>query len=501
MRRLDPRAILILSIEWLRAAVYPIVFSLIANGNQIMKAGKEERSIQLIGLGIPLAIGAFAILGAFISYMVTRFGIVNGSLVVIKKGLWRQERTIPLERIQNVMITQGLMERLLKIATVKVETASGSGVEASLKSVSVADAEQIKQELMMTRSATVPSEVGAPEPAVYKAELKDIALAGALQNRALFVMAAIMGVFNQGLDDFGKVIVDVFRRTPLASTAEHDPALAGLLTFVAVLVFLAIGWLLSILYAIFVYFGFKVVKTDRGLQVSYGLVNTVQTVIPTKRIQSIQTHASWLFKFFGLNQLFAQSIGGHAPTQGQHVAAGQTMIAPICRPVVLRTLIRLINPLLDIDKVKFLASDRFLLTRSLVRLTLGFGVVFGLFAFLATKVTKIPMAPFMIGCAALYALNFALAFLSFRRQGYAQTEDVFFVCSGTLGQNVTMIPITNIQAVSLGSGWFQRRKGLVDLHVHTPVSVGFVPCIKRETADQIRDELMARAYGASRTGL
>lgn len=503
MRKLDPKSILILSIEWLRRAIYPLIIAVFANGRAFSEGEKLGRKALVIALLVPVLFGALAIVGGVVSYLVTRFGIVGGSLIVTKKGIWRQERTIPLERIQNVSITQGFLERILGIATVKVETASGTGVEANLKSLSLADANLIKHELLRTKSVAS-TEVQQAPPAVYKAEFKDVALAGALQNRALIVMATILGVFGQGLDDLAKGVIDGIERSRVIEAAEGNPALAGVVTMVGGLLFLLVGWVLSILYAVFIYFGFKVVRTDRGLQVSYGLVNTLETVIPIKRIQSIQTRASWLFKLFGYNQLFVQSIGGHhSGAQGQqHVATGQTLVAPICRPAVLRTLIRLINPALDVDQVAFFASDRFMRTRSIVRSCIFFGII--AIALSVAKARHLDPRVFAT-LATVSGLFFVAAvigaFLAYRRQGYAHTPDAFMVCSGTLGQNVSMIPIGNVQAVSLESGWIQRRRGLVDLHVMTPVSAAIVPCIPRATAEGIMDSLMRQSFGRNRHGL
>jgi len=484
----------------LRKAIYPIIFAVFANSGAFRAGDKVERSMFLVALGIPVGLGALAILGAIVSHLVTRFGIVNGSLIVVKKGLWRMERTIPLERIQNVQVTQSLLERILKIATLKVETASGSGVEASLKSLSVADAEHIKQELLRTNVSSATAAPSTP-PTIYKAEFKDIALAGALQNRALIVMAAILGVLGQGMD-IPKVVFNALERSGIASAAERHPAMMGFVMFVGTLLFIVFGWLLSIGYAVFIYYGFKVVRTERGIQVSYGLVNTVQTVIPIKRVQSIQTRATWLFKLFGYCQLYAQSIAGHTAGQGQQVATGQTLIAPICRPHVLRTLIRLINPTLDVDKVVFLASDRYMLTRSLVRLCVSFGLLsIGVLGLSMRLPISMFLGSFGILVAGLFAFGIVGSILSYRRQGYAQTNDAFMVCSGTLGQNVTMIPIGNVQSVSLESSWFQRRRNLVDLHVMTPVSAAVVPCIPVETATRIKDSLMEQSCGQNRRGL
>ncbi|MBS1716004.1 MAG: PH domain-containing protein [Armatimonadetes bacterium] len=500
MRRLDPRSVLVLSIEWLRKAVYPMVIAVFANSGPMMRKGIEGKTLLLV-LAVPVLFGALAIIGGIVSYVVTSFGIVAGSLIVSKRGIWRQERTIPLERVQNVHITQGLLERILGIATVRVETASGPGVEANLKSLSLSDARHIKDELLRTGPVVSPE---ASEPAaVYRPGFKDIVLAGALQNRALIVMAAILGVFGQGLDDLAVSGVRWIERSPVTQSASKNPVLFGTFFVIGGLLFVVFGWFLSILYAVFVYYGFKVVRTEKGLQVSYGLVNTVQTVIPVKRVQSVQTRASWLFKALGLNQLYVQSIGGHvASGEQRHVAVGQTLLAPVCRPQVLRTLLRLIDPALDVDKATFLASDRFLLRRRVFR-----SVFWTTLTILAVSVEARMMFhkvdwvwPIVLGSTFVVLLVF-LSVMSYRRQGYAVTPEVFMVCQGTLGQNVTIIPVTNVQVVELTSDWFQRRRGLVDLRVMTPVSVAVVPCLARSVAESVQEDLQSSTFRYGRKGL
>ena len=500
MRRLDPKSILILSLDWLRKAIYPLVITIFANTGTLSKSEKFGRPMMIMFLAIPVAVGLLVILGGVVSYLVTRFGIVNGSLIVQKKGIWRQERTIPLERIQNVKVTQSLLERILRIATLQVETASSIGVEASLKSLSLQDAEEIKSQLL--RTTAVAGDTPVAVPIVYKAEFKDIALAGALQNRALIVMATILGLFGQGVDDLVMNALDAVQKTGIAQSAERNPVLAGTVTAIACVLFIAIGWLLSILYAVVVYYGFKVVRTEKGLQVSYGLASTVETVIPIKRIQSIQTRASWLFRFFGWNQLYVQSIGGHTESQGQSMASGQTMVAPICRPAVLRQLIRLIHPRLDIDSVKFLPSNKFMMKRSIIQLTLFFGTILLALSYASVRFPRAPFVfPVEIGLAAVYVFCLYMSYLSYKRQGYAQTEEAFMVCSGSLGVNVMIVPIGNVQSVSLESSWFLRRRNLVDLHVMTPVSAAIVPCLDRDTAEGIKDSLLALSHGKNRTGI
>jgi putative membrane protein len=370
-----------------------------------------------------------------------------------------------------------------------------------LKSLSVADAEFVKEQLLQVHAGS--SSEPAAAPAVYEASFKDIALAGALQNRALIVTVAILGLFGQGIDDVFRGAYQTLEQSKVTEGVERNPLSFVLIATGAVIVFMLIGWLLSIAYAVTVYHGFRVVRTERGLQVSHGLLNTVHTVIPLRRIQSVQTSASWLYRLLGLNQLYIQSIGGHQASQGgPQVAAGQTLLAPICRPDVLRKLIELINPALQIDKVNFLASDRYLLVRKIVKLVITNLIIFGgCAAVLAIAKQGLPLKLVAFTGGAFTLLGFALSILSYRRQGYAQTPEAFMVCNGTLGQNVTMIPVGNVQAVTLESSWFLRRRGLIDLHVSTPVSVAIVPCIPRETGVEIKDDLIQQSFGHKRRGI
>ena len=63
----------------------------------------------------------------------------------IRQGLiGKQERHIPLARVQDVRLEQGVVHRVFGVVKVDIETAGGSGAEASLSVLSVAEAERLR---------------------------------------------------------------------------------------------------------------------------------------------------------------------------------------------------------------------------------------------------------------------------------------------------------------------------------------------------------------------
>lgn len=490
MRRLSSKSILIVSIDWFSKFILPIAINLVFNGRLFQGDKDLPRGVLFAILGVPALIGIFSIIGGVVTYMVTQFGVVDGSLIVKKRGLWRQERTIPLERIQNVAITQSLLERILSVATVKVETAGGAGAEASLKSLSLKDADVIKSELLQVHLSASSPDVDLLSNQVYRAEWQDIALAGALQNKGLIVFLGLIGLVGQGVDDLVVHGIKFTKQSHLLERLSENPTLSFFVVTGSSILFVLFGWMLSIAYTLSIFHGFKVIRTEAGLQVSYGFFTTTQTIVPLRRVQSIEVKSSWLFRLFGFSQLFARTIGSPtAGAEGYAAGASTTLLAPISKPDVLRTLIRLINPRLDVQDLQFKSVNPYYKP-------LAMRWLFGLPVILLVQALLVPhfRLPALLAYALITGLGSWMILMSYKRHGYASTDDAIFVSSGTFGQDVVMIPFVNVQSMTFESGWALRRKGLTDLRISTPVSDTCVRCINLPEAKAIFDLISHVAF-------
>ena len=117
----------------------------------------------LVGMAVPAVIasffvGPFALLwfvGCFfflpaaayhaIRYFTLTYFVGHGELVIRSGVLFRRERRIPLDRVQEVEIHQGILHRILGLAKVNFSTAGQDRQEAALNVLTQRDAEQLKK--------------------------------------------------------------------------------------------------------------------------------------------------------------------------------------------------------------------------------------------------------------------------------------------------------------------------------------------------------------------
>jgi putative membrane protein len=88
--------------------------------------------------------------GALVSlfrFATLRYCIRDRQLIVNQGLIFRRVRAVPVDRIQNVDFVQNLLHRLLNVAEIRVETASGNEPEATLRVLSLTKVEQLRNEI------------------------------------------------------------------------------------------------------------------------------------------------------------------------------------------------------------------------------------------------------------------------------------------------------------------------------------------------------------------
>lgn len=403
----------------------------------------------------------------------------------------RTHRSIPFDRVQDVDISQGPVQRLLGLARLTFETGGGSAVPGSeegvLQAVTLERAEQIRSLVRSrrTREASAPdlAAPGESEP-IYAVDIRRLVLAGTF-NFSLAILAGLFGLTQTVGDAIGfDPLSQSFWREllsaedPVARYAEQHRAAA---IVGGALLLVLIGLATGIVRTFVREFGFRLDRTDVGLRRRRGLFTRTDVTLPAKRAQAVVVGTGPVRERFGWHELRLQSLARDEGGRGDHVLA----------------------PLADDHEVGAILAE--LGWRPLggaaswQRISSAYVTAFAL-ALSPLLVALAVQAAFSWLLAAAFALFLAAAlslrWLTWRRTAYALDGDRLLIRSGWWKRRLTILPTARIQSIDLTENFITRWFGTAMLRFGVAGGSArghSIPAIPRGAARQLRDRLLGMA--------
>lgn len=325
-RRQHPFYFLVLIAEWIKPLLVPIIIFVFFN-RKSSPFDWPPYVYYAILAAVVLQLG-----GALLSWR--RFTYVrNNHQLIIRSGiLFRQVKTIQRNRIHSIQIGQPLIQRLLGIALVSVETAGGGGkAEAVFRAVSLAEAREIQQlahkELseseisnvaddlaevpadevksewngsfnsIETKSESVPFSSANSSDMSIQVPPSTFLQAAVTTSNLQLTLAFIAGIISFADDILGESVYD-----SVADTAVKylDGPFAVLLWAAVALV---LAWVLSIGLYTWKYAGFKLQRLGDQITVSYGLLEKRQLTFPIDKVQAVMLVEGLLRKPLGRGEI------------------------------------------------------------------------------------------------------------------------------------------------------------------------------------------------------
>lgn len=476
---LHPSILLLRLIDALRQAAFLTVLGIFSN-----------RWFLAAALAVFLMTLAYSV----IRYLTLEYVLTPEELRIREGLLHRQERRIPLDRIQDLGFESTLLRRALGLAVVLVETASGRGVEAKLDALSRADAEHLREVLISARptgstTATIggatsstseddgnpnihqhnedenaangvtptPSPTPDVEWLVHRTTTRELLIRGATDMRlsafavsgyAAYELANQLGFLTQLAG-----IASSFQ----AWIASLSPVL--LMTLLASLLFLvmALGIVTSTVGNLVQFHRFEMVLRGNVLQRRFGLLTTRQKTLPRARVQRVTIEQTWLRRLCGYAVVKADSAGG-SRTDGQDVSAGWDVVVPMTKATTAHALLPALLPGIEDTRFSWQQGSRKLIARSAMQGAILAGIaISGLW--------------WRVEINALFALLLiplwtAMGVLVWRNLGWARGEDFFALQHGIIGKNFACVPTAKVQAVVVRQGVVGQLLGLADLTVY-----------------------------------
>ncbi|WP_225334437.1 PH domain-containing protein [Halomicrobium urmianum] len=507
MRRLHPLSAVQRAVNAAVRGASTALFAVIAIGTVVDSVGFEWAFV----LG-PLAAVTGLAYGVARYYRFT-YEVAEGRLTVASGVFDRQERDIPLSRIQNVDVRRGLFHRVAGLAVVNFETAGGSATEAVLNAVTVAEADRLQEAVARhRRDATdrrserrerpeaggAGESVGVDDDAVAA---DDADVAGAVrevdaeatappERELLYELSAtdlllfglvsvrpggpVLALFSTPfLEDLawravaaGVSLLGGPARLSFELLPTLSPGDLALVAAVAAVQFLVASWLLSAVLTVLSYYDFRLERVGDDLRYERGLVQRFSGSIPLEKVQTVTIRETALMRPLGYAGLALETAGYAAG--GNDGDASNTAVPFDDRETVVAFAERL-GPVdcPDIERPPKRARRRYAARYGVLPVLLATAVVFGIHRLLV----PVPQWPLtLVGLAAAPLVGH----LAWRNRGHGVADDGVATRAGFWVRHTRLVPYFRVQTVIGVRTVFQRRRDLASVIADTASSAGLV---------------------------
>ena len=482
------------------------------------------RSNPYLFLLIPLGILAIIATGVF-QYMFFRFAVQEDRILIRQGVLKKISLDLPLERIQGINVERSLVDRMLGLVTVSLDTAGSAAAEGQLPCVDTGLADVLRARVSAkhgsgdednacgeddAEASTGPArravggrsgQKGERREAILTLTTGDIVRIG-LANHNLVLVGAVLGVLGQSLLFAEDMLAPAFESAETAFAGADDLAQTLLVTgFVATLLAIALGLVIGA--AVLRHHNFTLWQEGATFRSRAGLLTQKEVVVEEAKIQQISVSQNPLMRLFGRYRLQALPAAS-LPTRTRD-AGGLPSLAEVLEVPALKDFraegIRTRMFGREGDGLTVLPGSRGLarisayfipvltLRISLVSALIGAVILFSILG--SERALGVAVAVVIWWFCSLPPAAL-IAWLKWHRHGYLYTGEGLASRSGFLGRKVDSFLFRKVQSVAVRQSPLQRRKGLATLHAHLASGKVSVPFINHGMACRLRDRILYR---------
>lgn len=269
-----------------------------------------------VGFGLLLLVG----ISAFIEYRYFKFHVTKEALVVHSGWIEKERMVIPFERIQAVHLHQSAWHQALGLCGLKVDTAGSGGSELDFAALNKKEALDLRALL----TGGVREGVNPEQPLAESVEQDEQGPIMQLDTRKLFKVGLTQNHLRNGLIAIGAffTVLEPLERwwgSWIESLPEWTLLLFAftwvLLIVPAIILFVFLAVLVSVVSAFIQYFRFRADIQGADLSIESGLFRRNEFRIPLSKIQMLDWKSTWLRRKLSLetlqiHQARAQASGG-----------------------------------------------------------------------------------------------------------------------------------------------------------------------------------------------
>jgi putative membrane protein len=437
-------------------------------------------SASVVLLFLLATLGLIALVGVY-EYLYWKnfvYTIEEDGLKIVSGVISKNDRDIPLKRIQNIDINRNILQRMLGIAKADIETAGGGQTEASLKYIEYEEAQRLQKDVreLKNRRKSDTSKPGKKERNDFVLSDKDLTVLS-------LVSAADIRLFAGAT-----VIVSFLAGSISSQMTQFLPQVASIALILLLGFVMVLGaWLSSAASKFVQYYDFRLQFHENALEYERGLFNRASGTIPEEKIQDIIIEENVLQRYFGYASLQVETAG-YSVKQGETDQGSETVI-PLAKRSEIEKFAKEIGGYTS-PRFETVAADA---KKRYFRRYLFTGFLLGA----VTLALAVPLElawPVYIPAVLIILTSKKAAELKWKNIGYFVDEKRVFTRKGFWNRKTYVIPYFRIQNFIQTQTIFQRRWNQATLLLDTAGSTRSYPQIidmGSEEAELLRSELFS----------
>lgn len=477
-------------------AVIPI---LLAGILPILAAGDAPLYVLLPILAVVAILAVVVTIGwGYLSWKRFTFQLSDTELRIDRGVVFRQTAHIPFDRIHSVDHSAGLLERVLGVVTLNVQTAGVSAkAEGVIEGLTLDVAEALQREIFRrvrgggsTEAPTAAEEVAtdgaAPRPDIarsvselsssvrgvlggvgedapvtfeYHLPTKNLILAAISSTQSFVAIIVFIAAGAQFLEMFQ--LYDVLFDN-VGAAVRDLPVLEGLLFIVAALI---LTWMFSVVNTTLKFGGFTVRRRGPRVEVDRGLLERKVAGIPIERIQSVRVNSGIIRRFLKYAEIELDVAGGLG--KGESTAeVPVNIVHPFIALAAVDAFLTAIVPEIDDVPTEIERLPRRVMGRYLIRWFLVALPIAALPAAVWWFASQYVIAAIIVALLVI-ALFLVIGRQSFLSRGWATSARTLVVTGGVTDRNTMIVPKRRIQWARVSQTPFQRMARLATLTITT----------------------------------
>jgi putative membrane protein len=472
--RQSPKGILVIYIHLIYKVIkvsWILIFLVLKDFSKLSKIGDNYIYLSVVLILI------FLLIRAYLIYKNFQFKIVNEHFI-LKQGILKKTNTsIPFHRIQNINFRQNIIQQVIGVFEVNIETAGSSKAEISIKALPFHIAEALKE--IISTSAIFdrePIEKDKSKP-LLKIGIKELFKVSLtenhLQNLVLF-LALILGFYQQ----IEQVVDSLGRTASLDGLIEESTnALSASFFLVTILlIFLTVIALMSSFVKIFlIHFNLTAYLKEDAFEINQGLFTKKSIVLKKQKVQNITVSTNPLKRFIGISFItFKQAVSGKVKVKKDKLI--RIVGCKIEQVDIIKT------SLFDVTEVEneqkkypdaYYKRRIFIFT--FLFLILLYSAIYIVFKQVEVFYSTLLVVPFAI----------FLVLKKVKKRFYKITDSMLLMGNGLLETHLMYFEIFKIQNIKMKQTIFQKRSNVSDIILQTASGKIKIPCIPFKDAVKI----------------